>query len=138
MTYVIRVIWQDYDTNLTYFTTMNPNSQQEYSYVDLSVNGGESPLGIGIDAGSAIAWIIGTVLMASQPEIGAAFLVIGALLGAFQFQYQSLAASVNTITIYNPLPYNVSIYYTNLTPAYTVSGQSFTLPKELILMNVTS
>ncbi|ESQ21016.1 MAG: hypothetical protein CISAcid_10490 [uncultured Acidilobus sp. CIS] len=132
------VIWQDYATNMTYFTTMNPNSQQEYSYVDLSVNGGESPLGIGIDAGSAIASVIGTVLMASQPEVGAAFLVIGALLGAFQYQYQSLAASVNTITIYNPLPYNVSVYYTNLTPAYTVSGQSFTLPKELILMNVTS
>jgi hypothetical protein len=132
------VIWQDYATNMTYFTTMNPNSQQEYSYVDLSVNGGESPLGIGIDAGSALASVIGTVLMASQPEVGAAFLVIGALLGAFQYQYQSLAASVNTITIYNPLPYNVSVYYTNLTPAYTVSGQSFTLPKELILMNVTS
>jgi hypothetical protein len=132
------VIWKDYVTNMTYFTTMNPSSQQEYSYVDLSVNGGESPLGIGIDAGSAIASIIGTVLMASQPEIGAAFLVIGALLGAFQFQYQSVAVSVNTITIYNPLPYNVSMYYSNLTPAYTVSGQSFTLPKELILMNVTS
>ncbi|MFP3285807.1 MAG: hypothetical protein RXP86_00885 [Acidilobus sp.] len=132
------VIWQDYATNMKYFTTMNPSSQQEYSYVDLSVNGGESPLGIGIDAGSAIASIIGTALMASQPEIGAAFLVIGALLGAFQFQYHSVAASVNTITINNPLPYNVSVYYTNLTPAYTVSGQHFTLPKELILMNVTS
>jgi hypothetical protein len=132
------VIWQDYATNLTYFTTMNPKSQQEYSYVDLSVNGGESPLGIGIDAGSAIASVIGTVLMASRPEIGAAVLVIGALLDSFQFQYQSLAVGVNTITISNPLPYYVSIYYSNLTPAYTVSGQSFTLPKELILMNVTS
>jgi hypothetical protein len=132
------VIWEDYATKLTYFTTKNPDSQQQYSYVDLSVNGGESPLGIGIDAGSAIASIIGTVLMESQPEVGAAFLVIGALLGAFQFQYHSVAVGVNTITIYNPLPYNVSVYYSNLTPAYTVSGQSFTLPKELILMNVTS
>jgi hypothetical protein len=132
------VIWQDYATKLTHYATMNPSSQQEYSYVDLSVNGGESPLGIGIDAGSAIASIIGTVLMASQPEIGAAFLVIGALLGAFQFQYHSVAVSVNTITINNPLPYYVSMYYSNLTPAYTVSSQSFTLPKELILINVTS
>jgi hypothetical protein len=133
------VIWQDYATNLTYFTTKNPNSQQQYSYVDLSVNGGESPLGIGIDAGSAIASIIGTVLMASQPEIGAAFLVIGALLGAFQFQYQSLAVGVNTITINNPLPYYVSMYYSNLTPVYVnASGYSFTLPKELVLINVTS
>jgi hypothetical protein len=135
------VIWQDYATNMTYFTTLSPgpNSQQEYYYVDLSVNGGESPLGIGIDAGSAIASIIGTALMASQPEIGAAFLVIGALLGAFQYQYQSLAASVNTITISNPLPnYYVSVYYSNLTPMYTVSGQHFTLPRELVLINVTS
>jgi len=136
------VIWQDYDTNLTHYTTLSPgpNSQQEYSYVDLSVNGGESPLGIGIDAGSAIASIIGTALMASQPEIGAAFLVIAGLLGSFQYQYQSLAASVNTITISNPLPnYYVSVYYSDLTPMYVnASGYSFTLPKELILINVTS
>jgi hypothetical protein len=135
------VIWQDYATNLTHFTTMNPNSQQYYYYVDLSVNGGESLLGIGIDAGSAIASIIGTTLvMVSQPEIGAAFLVIGALLGSFQYQYHSLAASVNTITIGNPLPnYYVSVYYSDLTPVYVnASGQSFTLPRELVLINVTS
>jgi len=136
------VIWQDYATNLTHYTTLSPgpNSQQEYSYVDLSVNGGESPLGIGIDAGSAIASIIGTVLMASQPEVGAAFLVIAGLLGSFQYQYHSLAASVNTITISNPLPnYYVNVYYGNLTPVYVnASGHSFTLPRELVLINVTS
>jgi hypothetical protein len=76
--------------------------------------------------------------MESQPEIGAAVLVIGALLGSFQ--YQLVAASINSITItsYFSPPYNVSAYYSNLTPVYTVSGQSFTLPKELILINVTS
>jgi hypothetical protein len=132
------VIWQDYATKLTHYATINSSSQQEYFYVDLSVNGGESPLGIGIDSGSAIASIIGTVLMESQPEIGAAFLVIGALLGAFQFQYHSVAVGVNTITINNPLPYYVSMYYGNLTPVYTVSGQHFTLPRELVLINVTS
>ncbi len=134
------VIWQDYATKLTHYATINSSSQQEYFYVDLSVNGGESPLGIGIDAGSAIASIIGTMaFMASQPEISAAFLVIGALLGAFQYQYQSLAAGVNTITISNSLPnYYVNVYYSNLTPVYTVSGQRFTLPKELILINVSS
>jgi len=134
------VIWQDYDTNMTYYATVSPGKSLYIYYVDLSVNGGESPLGIGIDAGSAIASIIGTVLMVSQPEIGAAFLMIGALLGAFQYQSHSVAAYVNSITIVSNFlpPYNVSVYYSNLTPVYTVSGQGFTLPRELILINVTS
>jgi hypothetical protein len=134
------VIWQDYATNMTYFTTMNPNSQQEYSYVDLSVNGGESPLGIGIDAGSAIASVIGTVLMASQPEVGAAVLVIAALLDSFQYQYHSVAGSVNTFFVDNTYPSQyVNVYYSNLTPVYVnASGYGFTLPRELILINVSS
>jgi len=133
------VIWQDYAKNLTYFTTMNPNTQQPYSYVDFFVNGGESPLGIGIDAGSAIAWIIETVLMVSQPEVGAALYVIGALLGSFQYQSYSVAVSVNSFLVSNSLPnYYVNVYFSNLTPVYTVSDQGFTLPNELILINVTS
>jgi hypothetical protein len=134
------VIWQDYAVKLTHYATVSPGKSLYISYVKLSVNGGESPLGIGIDAGSAIAWTIATTLMESQPEIGAAVLVIGALLGSFQYQYQLVAASINSITItsYFSPPYNVSAYYSNLTPVYTVSGQSFTLPKELILINVTS
>jgi len=133
------VIWQDYATNLTYYANVSPGKSLSISYVKLSVNGGESPLGIGIDVGSAIAWTIATTLM-TQPEIGTAFLVIGALLGSFQYQYQPVAASINSITIVSDFlpPYNVSVYYSNLTPAYTVSGQSFTLPNELILINVTS
>jgi len=90
------VIWQDYATNLTYFTSVNPSSQQYYYYVKLSVNGGELPLGIGIDAGSAIAWTIGTAPMASQPEIGAALYVIAALLDSFQYQYYAVAEAVNS------------------------------------------
>jgi hypothetical protein len=134
------VIWEDYATNLTHYANVSPYTSLYKSYVDLSVNGGESPLGIGIDAGSAIAWTIGTALMASQPEVGAVVEVIGALLGAFQYQSNSVAASVNTITItsYFSPPYSVYVYFSNLTPVYTVSGQSFTLPKELILINVTS
>jgi hypothetical protein len=125
------VIWEDYATKLTHYATVNPNTSLYKSYVDLSVNGGESPLGIGIDAGSAIASIIGTALMASQPEIGAAFLVIGALLGSFQYQSNSVAVSVNTITITNSLPnYYVNVYYSNLTPVYVnASGYSFTCPR---------
>ena len=134
------VIWEDYVTNLTYYISVNPNTQQQYSYVDLSVNGGESPLGIGIDAGSAIASIIGTALMVSQPEIGAAFLVIGALLDSFQYQYHSVAASVNSFFVDNTyLSQYVNVYYSDLTPMYVnASGYSFTLPKELILINVSS
>jgi len=134
------VIWQDYATNLTYFTTKNPNSQQQYSYVDFFVNGGESPLGIGINAGSAMAWIIETVLMVSQPEVGAAVELIGALLSAFQYQSYSVAVTVNNFLVSNTFPrgYYVNVYFSNLTPMYTVSDQGFTLPNELILINVSS
>jgi hypothetical protein len=134
------VIWQDYAAKLSYYTTLNYGpSYRDIAYVDLSVNGGESPLGIGIDAGSAIAWIIGTALMVSQPEVGAVVEVIGALLGAFQYTTTSVAETVNEIIIINNFPsYYVYVYFSNLTPVYTVSGQSFTLPKELVLINVTS
>jgi hypothetical protein len=133
------VIWQDYATNLTYFTTKNPNSQQQYSYVDFFVNGGESLLGIGINAGSAIASIIGTVLMASQPEVGAVVELIGALLDSFQYQSYSVAVTVNIFFVDNTyLSQYVNVYYSNLTPMYTVSDQGFTLPRELILINVSS
>jgi len=77
--------------------------------------------------------------MASQPEIGAAVELIGALLGSVQYQSYSVAAVANYITINNELPYNVNVYFSNLTPVYVnASGYSFTLPKELILINVTS
>jgi len=50
-----------------------------------------------------------------------------------------VAAYVNSITITNPFPnYYVNVFYSNLTPVYTVGGQGFTLPKELVLINVTS
>jgi len=133
------VIWEDYAKNLTYYATVKPNSSFFTYYVDFFVNGGESPLGIGIDLGSAMAWIIETMLMVSQPEVGAAVELIGALLGAFQYQSYSVASVANYITMMpNNLPYNVSVYYSNLTPVYTVSDQGFTLPNELILINVTS
>jgi hypothetical protein len=135
------VIWQDYATKLTYYANVSPyNTHFEIYYVDLSVNGDESPLGIGLDAGSAIAWAIGMGLMVlpGGQAAGAAVEVIGDLLGAFQYTTTSVAETANYIGIYNHLPYNVSVYYSNLTPVYTVSGQSFTLPKELILINVTS
>ena len=134
------VIWQDYAAKLTYYASVSPYTQQEYYYVDLSVNGGESPLGIALDVGSAIASVIGTgVSLAGFPEIGIGVEVIGALLGAFQYQSNSVAEAVNEIIIINNFPsYHVNVYFSNLTPVYTVSGQSFTLPKELVLINVTS
>ncbi|MFP3265350.1 MAG: hypothetical protein RXO54_05900 [Acidilobus sp.] len=133
------VIWQDYAAKLTHYANVSPYTTNfQVDYVDLSVNGGESPLGIDIDAGSAIAWIIGTALMVSQPEVGATVELIGALLGAFQYTTTSVTETANIISVYNQLPYNVNMYFSNLTPAYTVSGQSFTLPRELVLINVTS
>jgi len=66
--------------------------------------------------------------------------VIGGLLGSVQYQSNSAAASVTDIAINNGFwQYNVSVYYSNLTPVYwTASGYGFTLPKGLILINVTS
>jgi hypothetical protein len=80
------------------------------------------------------------MLVPGGQAAGAVLEVIGALLGAFQYQSNSVAASVNTITITNSLPnYSVYVYFSNLTPVYVnASGYSFTLPKELVLINVTS
>jgi hypothetical protein len=136
------VIWEDYATNLTHYANVSPGNSISISYVKLSVNGGESPLGIGLDLGSAIASVIGTGLMVvpGGQAAGAVLEVIGDLLGAFQYTTTSVAESVNNIRIYNNFlpPYSVNVYFSNLTPAYTVSSQSFTLPKELVLINVTS
>ncbi|AMD30669.1 hypothetical protein [Acidilobus sp. 7A] len=136
------VIWQYYATNLTYFDIVNPYQVSYASYVDLSVgvNGAKSPLGIAIDLGSAIVKSAEPVVSLASSEVGDILKVIGALLGSFQYQSNSVAVSVNTITISNPYTnYYVNVYYSGLTPVYyTVGGQSFTLPRELILINVTS
>jgi len=80
------------------------------------------------------------VVSLASSEVGDILKVIGALLGSFQYQSNSVAASVNTITISNPYTnYYVNVYYGGLTPVYyTVSGYGFTLPRELILINVSS
>jgi hypothetical protein len=136
------VIWQDYATNLTYFDIVNPYQVSSASYVDLSVgvNGAKSPLGIAIDLGSAIVKSAEPAVSQASPEVGDILKVIGSLLGSFQYQSNSVAASVNTITISNPyLHHYVNVYYSNLTPVYyTVSGYGFTLPRELILINASS
>jgi hypothetical protein len=137
------VIWEDYAKNLAHYATVSPGKILSIYYVNLSVNGGESPLDIGIDLGSAIASMIGMGLMVvpGGQAAGAVLEVIGALLGAFQYQRNSMTVTVNSITIASNFlpPYNVYVYFSNLTPVYTVNGgQSFTLPKGLILINVTS
>jgi hypothetical protein len=137
------VIWEDYAAKLSYYATVSPGKSLPIAYVNLSIGlyGAKSPLGIAIDVGSAIASIAGTALsVAGFPEIGAVIEVIGGLLGSVQYQSNSVAASVTDIAINNGFwQYNVSVYYSNLTPVYwTASGYGFTLPKELILINVTS
>jgi hypothetical protein len=133
------VIWQDYAAKLTYYANLSPgNMNFETYYVKFSLNGFGTPLDTVINAGSAIAWTIETLLMVSQPEIGVAIEVIGALLDAFQYQSYLVAVIANFVTIPNNLPYYVNVYFSNLTPMYTVSGQSFTLPNELVFINVTS
>jgi hypothetical protein len=136
------VIWQYYATKLTYFDIVNPYQVSSASYVDLSVgvNGAKSPLGIAIDLGSAIVKSAEPAVSQASPEARDILKVIGSLLGSFQYQSNSVAASVNTIIISNPYTnYYVNVYYSDLTPVYyTVSGYGFTLPRELILINVSS
>ncbi|MFP3321078.1 MAG: hypothetical protein RXO24_10955 [Acidilobus sp.] len=137
------VIWEDYAAKLSYYATVSPGKSLPIAYVNLSIGlyGAKSPLGIAIDVGSAIASIAGTALsVAGFPEIGAVIEVIGGLLGSVQYQSNSVAASVTGISIVNGFSqYNVSVYYSNLTPVYWIaSDYGFTLPKALILINVTS
>jgi hypothetical protein len=136
------VIWQYYAMKLTYFDIVNPYQVSQVSYVDLSVgvNGAKSPLGIAIDLGSAIVKSAEPVVSLASPEVGDILKIVGALLGSFQYQSNSVAASVNTIIISNPYTnYYVNVYYSGLTPVYyTVSGYGFILPRELILINVSS
>jgi hypothetical protein len=137
------VIWEDYAAKLSYYATVSPGKSLPIAYVNLSIGlyGAKSPLGIAIDVGSAIASIAGTALsVAGFPEIGAVIEVIGGLLGSVQYQNYSVAASVTGISIVNGFSqYNVSVYYSNLTPVYWIaSDYGFTLPKALILINVTS
>jgi len=133
------VIWQDYAAKLKHYANVSPyNLNFETYYVKFSLNGFGTPLDTVINAGSAIAWTIETLLMVSQPEVGAAVELIGALLDAFQYQSYLVAMTANFVTISNGLPYYVNVYFSNLTPMYTVSGQSFTLPNELVFINVTS
>ncbi|ADL19781.1 hypothetical protein ASAC_1376 [Acidilobus saccharovorans 345-15] len=138
------VIWQDYATNLAYYATVSPGSTLTKAFVDLSVgvNGASSPLGVGLDLGSAIASASKTISMIfGRAEAAAAADLIAGVLNPFQYQSYSVAVSANTILIGNGLPkgYYASAYYSNLTPVYyNASGYGFTLPRELVFINLTS
>ncbi|MGC9072522.1 hypothetical protein [Acidilobus sp.] len=138
------VIWQDYATNLTYYATMSPSSTLTKAFVGLSVgvNGASSPLGVGLDLGSAIASATETMSMIfGQAEVAAAADLVAGVLNSFQYQSYSVAVSANTILIDNGLPqgYYASAYFSNLTPVYyNASGYGFTLPRELVFINLTS
>jgi len=129
------VIWQDYATNLTNYATVRPGGNfVELSYeLSYSVNRTIiSPLGAGIDLGSAIASVIEGKDF-GQPGATAFADLIAGVLNPFQWVY-------NEITVSNYLPrYYVNIYFNDLTPVYyNASGYGFTLPGKLVLINVTS
>jgi len=129
------VIWEDYATNLTNYTTLRPGGQfMELSYeLSYSVNRTIiSPLGAGIDLGSAIASVMEGKDF-GQPGAAAFADLIAGVLNPFQWVY-------NEITVSNDLPrYYVNIYFNDLTPVYyNASGYGFTLPGKLMLINVTS
>jgi len=131
------VIWQDYATNLTYYATLKPGG----GFVELSyelshgVNGTIiSPLGAGIDLGSAIASVMEGKDFGQPGATASADLMAGVLV---PFQYLVF----NEITVSNNLPrgYYVNVYFNDLTPVYyNASGYGFTLPGKLVLINVSS
>jgi hypothetical protein len=130
------VIWEDYAVDLTHYTTVRPGGNfVELSYeLSYSVNRTIiSPLGAGIDLGSAIASVMEGKDF-GQPGAAAFADLIAGVLNPFQWVY-------NDITAFNDLPrgYYVNIYFNDLTPVYyNASGYGFTLPGKLVLINVTS
>jgi len=131
------VIWQDYATNMTYYATVKPGDEFfELSYeLSYSVNGTIiNTLGAGIDLGSAIASVIESNAF-GQPGATAFANLIAGVLNPFQYWV------FNEITVSNFLPrgYYVNVYYSGLTPVYyNASGYGSTLPRGLVLINVSS
>ena len=129
------VIWEDYATDLTNYTTVRPGGNfVELSYeLSYSVNRTIiSPLGAGIDLGSAIASVMEGKDF-GQPGATAFADLIAGVLNPFQWVY-------NEITAFSyPRGYYVNIYFNDLTPVYyNASGYGFTLPGKLVLINVSS
>jgi len=130
------VIWEDYAVDLTHYATVRPGGNFiELSYeLSYSVNRTIiSPLGAGIDLGSAIASVMEGKDF-GQPGATAFADLIAGVLNPFQWVY-------NEITAFNDLPrgYYVNIYFNDLTPVYyNASGYGFTLPGKLVLINLTS
>ncbi len=131
------VIWEDYATNLTHYATVRPGGNfMELSYeLSHGVNGTIiSPLGAGIDLGSAIASVMEGKDFGQPGATASADLIAGVLV---PFQYLVF----NEISAFNYLPrgYYINIYFNDLTPVYyNASGYGFTLPGKLVLINVTS
>jgi hypothetical protein len=129
------VIWEDYAVKLTNYTAVRPNSllnafSDDFSY---SVNGTiYRRISVGIDLGSAIASVMEGKDF-GQPGATAFTDLIAGVLNPFQYQVFSL------IIVSNPLPnYYVNVYYSGLTPVYyNASGYGFTLPRGLVLINVS-
>jgi len=130
------VIWQDYATNMTNYAMMKPGGNfAELSYeLSYSVNGTIiSPLGAGIDLGSAIASVMEGKDF-GQPGATAFADLIAGVLNPFQWVYNEIAA-LNGLW----RSYYVNIYFNDLTPVYyNASGYGFTLPGKLVLINVSS
>ncbi len=130
------VIWEDYATNMTNYAVMKPGGNfAELSYeLSYSVNGTIiSPLGAGIDLGSAIASVMEGKDF-GQPGATAFADLIAGVLNPFQWVYNEIAA-LNGLW----RGYYVNIYFNDLTPVYyNASGYGFTLPGKLVLINVTS
>jgi len=132
------VIWEDYAVKLTNYTAVKPGNTLYIFSDDLShsVNGTVyRRMSVGIDLGSAIASVMEGKAFAGQPGAAAFADLIAGVLDPFQYLVSS------TIMVFNSFlpPYYVNVYYSGLTPVYyNASGYGFTLPRGLVLINVSS
>jgi len=134
------VIWEDYATDLTYYTAVRPISMfSAFSYdFSYSVNGTiyrpiYRRISAGIDLGSAIASVMESKDFGQPGAIAFAELIAGVL---NPFQYQTFYV----MGVSNTLPrYYVNVYYSDLTPVYyNASGYGFAMSRGLIFINLTS
>jgi len=132
------VIWEDYAVNLRNYTAVKPGNILDISSDDLShsVNGTVyRRMSVGIDLGSAIASVMEGKAFAGQPGAAAFADLIAGVLNPFQYQVFS---TIMVSSTFLP-PYYVNVYYSGLTPVYyNASGYGFTLPRGLVLINVSS
>ena len=132
------VDWQDYAYYITYETAVPPGNSTGFPYVKLEEATGPSPLGVVIDAGSALATTAGLLAVAAGMGVPVADLafVVAAVLGSVQFSSSTIAAEANSVAVFSSKINTTFVYFSNMTPRYFLesNGINLTLPRDLIFI----